>query len=110
MANLDDEPYCELLDFFQNFENLYIKGQRAPVKVLGLQILNFKPDFKASAFRDLRGLQSDIVTELLSGLNKKEYSIKEMQLEAVSLKHLKNVKEALLESLGEDDWEKVASR
>ena len=107
MANLDDEPFCELLDFFQNFENLYIKGQRAPVKVLGLQS---KPDFKASAFRDLRGLQSDIVTELLSGLNKKQYSIKEMQLEAVSLKQLKNVKEALLESLGEDDWEKVASR
>ena len=30
-----------------------------------------------------------------------------MQLEAVSLKQLKNVKEALLESLGEDDWEKL---
>ena len=107
MANLECDAYAELLDFFENFENINVKGQRAPVKVLGLQT---KPNFRASAFRNLRGLPTDVVTELLRLVNTKEYSIKELQSEATSLKQMRNVQEALLDTLGEDDWDTVVSR
>ena len=97
-----------LLNVFQKFERIELKDQKAKVKEL--KEISKKNDCKASPFRFLRSLEPDDMYDLLNQVWERKISVKDIQKEASSMKDMKQVQEALIDTLKEEGWDDVIDR
>ena len=61
-------------------------------------------DLKGNNFKPLRGLEMEVVEEVLTEVAEKKMSLKEMAQYCIKVKTLKRVQKALVEATGLDSW------
>lgn len=78
-------------------------------KLLG-QKERSKYECKASAFKELRNLPLEETKSILKKVKNSEIGLPQVNKEARSRKQLLEVRQAVLESLGEDSWDEVKEK
>ena len=104
LAALPKETFSALEKAFDMYSKGEVKGQVAKRGSLGKKL-----DLKGSNFK-LRGLDMEVVTELLTEVAKDKISITEMGAECLKIKRLRDIQRAFVKETGVKSWEEAESK
>ena len=108
LARMSDEAYELLISIMDEFEKGSLKDMKvATKKRKGNNIDTSIRRCSASCFKNLRNLKDCEVVHLLTEVETKVSSIKEMSVEAVAIKDFKEVQIAMVNALGMESWAEV---
>ena len=82
-----------------------VKGQVAKRGSLGKKL-----DLKGSNFKHMRGLDVEVVMELLTEVAEDEIGITEMGAECLKIKRLRDIQGAFVKETGVESWEEAQSK
>ena len=102
LASLPKESYNTLLKIFENYEHSRAGNKKSTSAS--------KHDCRGSNFRELRGLNSDIVHNLLVQVCNGEISLSHLNKECKRRKRLQKLKEAFANEVGEESWEQASHK
>ena len=102
LAGMPKEIYDTVLQIFEEYSLGELKDQHIKKGSLGSKI-----DLKGNNFKPMRGLEVDVLKDMLLRVQNKEISIGEMSKEAKMIKQLKEVQKSFVQKTGALTWEQA---
>ena len=110
LSSLPDDLYQLVLEVFNKYGKLEIKGQKAKTKDLKAS-LKTTLDCPVYNFKCLRGdLTNDEIRALLKDMIQHKLSFTELKNEASRIKEIKEVQRQFVTRTGSKNWEEVVKR
>ena len=107
-ASLPSALYQLAEQVFHKFRDAELKGQKVPRSKKGVH--SKPPDLKGSSMKCLRGIEPDMVHDLLQGVASGDSSIHELACQCASIKQLGKIQSAFMKATNCSSWSEAQEK
>lgn len=105
LASLPNDVYIVVEKVFTLFSQCQLKGQKSKRGGLGKQL-----DLKGNNFKPLRGLEYDVVKDILEEVAEGKKTLAEMSAYCGKVKKLRNIQQSFMEIVGVTKWDEATEK
>lgn len=107
-ASLSTASYKIAKQVFYRFSNAELKGQKVPRSKKGVH--SKPPDLKGSTMKCLRGLEPNVVHDLLQSVAAGDTSLHELACQCTSIKQLSKIQSAFIKATNCSSWSEAEEK